>query len=352
MPSVSIRFGSYHSQNSRRELESNSSSRTVLAVEIAVPLLAILCLLLSLLVVKIVYLQQRRIRDIHQVPMLEDDLKGQREIDQDSVKSPNLTINSSKSKHRESVGVNSRRASRSGYFVGLLGSPAWEANMQRHIADHHWRQHGGNHLHRHTWHPYPSTPLPSTPLPLKLYSPGWTSQRSPSIPSPRFDRFECPSMEEIQEAHLRRHHSLSITMTRAFAGDATAAREKKKMEGALDSWDSLSGTLCRKGRANVLKLSKDRYSQTPEITISVADDTNPQITSVLLPSNSFRLDSDLPAEYAKSRRNSSAVTSSHSHSSFLSLASTTHSKSSIDDLDLDENFAETVDLPNEAHLQT
>lgn len=329
-----------YSLNVPNEFDSHSTSGNTLDIEIAVPLLVTLFSLLVLLVVKAFYLKQRRIHGIHQVPIIINRLQETR---QDSDKSPTMVFNSTNSKYHASAEINTRREtrrlSRSGFLVGLLGSPAWEADMQRHIADHRWRQHSENHLHRHTWHPYPSTPSTA-----RTYSPGMMCQTSPSIPSPRFDRFECPSIEEIQQANIRRRHSLSITMTHAFAIHAKATLQKRKtLEGVFNSWDNLSGTLSRNVHANAAsRIYKNRFSQTPEITVSIADDTNPQNASILLPSNSFRLDADHPSAYAKTRR---TVSPCPSHSSFLSLASTTCSKSSLVDNDLDIRSDEEVGLP-------
>jgi len=325
---------------------SESTYGNALAIEIAVPLLVTLFSLLGLLAVKAFYLKQRRLHGIHQVPIL---IKRLQETHQDFDKSPTLTINSTKnSNYFGTTGRNAkrdpRRISHTGFFVGLLGSPAWEANMERHMAEHRWHQHSGNHLHRHTWHPYPSTPLTA-----RTYSPGRVSHTSPSIPGPSFDRFECPSIEEIQQADLlRRHRSLSMTTMRAFAKEAKRELvEMRSLEGTFNSWDNFSGTLGRNFLANAgTIISKDRVSQTPEITISVADDTNPQNASILLPSNSFRHDSEFPSAHTKTQRNSWTVSPCPSHSSFLSLVSTTHSKSSVIDYVLDIQSEEEAGLPS------
>ena len=195
-----------------------------------------LLLLLAFLVIKLCYLKHRRIQTIHRAPVPDEKISSENDeeqesgesrlgseksVAQDQKRSSWLSRLSSGGSERKTINGGSihvgdvNRHSAPGIVVGFLGSPDWETNMVRKVADHQWRQRRApkdaidNWRFRHTWHSNPGS----------ISMPDNRSQRTSSLRIvPHTSRREGPQMAhvtsfgEIHSARMRRQQSLSAVV--------------------------------------------------------------------------------------------------------------------------------------------
>lgn len=171
--------------------------------------------LLLFLFAKIWYLKYRRIQTIHDVPASLSKIPSVRDEERDVTGSDNSVAQSRKHSSWLPTSQELKRSSAPGILVGCLGSPEWETNMVRTVADHQWRQRrasnvvANNWKFRHTWHSNPASMRDTR------------TQRSNSLRIvPHTDRRDAPRMAhvssfgEIQSAtaRMRRQQSLSAVV--------------------------------------------------------------------------------------------------------------------------------------------
>lgn len=168
------------------QLETNSVSGSTGsdAIAVGVPIIgAAVVIAVFLGIIKLCYLKQRRIKTIHEIPvsleaaLLEEDKSSELSTptppgrplsvtaDATSARSHRASqrssffSRSSQRSHSRSRSHSRRSSALTGILVGMLGSPDWETDMQRRLADHVWRERvasrsagASSQQHRHSWH--------------------------------------------------------------------------------------------------------------------------------------------------------------------------------------------------------
>ena len=165
----------------KRSMEESHDSGSNKGISIGVPLACVAFLLIVLVLAKVFYLNHRKIQTIHEIPVLHSPLPEDYSLENACTQYSARTSHTSKiSDMQSTLGSATRRisgnanissstsdaypshkrqSSTQGILVGLLGSPDWEASIQRRLSDHQRRvkresRHKStmNSVKRHTWH--------------------------------------------------------------------------------------------------------------------------------------------------------------------------------------------------------
>ncbi|EJD00584.1 uncharacterized protein FOMMEDRAFT_159330 [Fomitiporia mediterranea MF3/22] len=272
------------------------------AVPIAIPLMSVVFIFLALLSVKVTYLKQRRLQTIHELPTLlvsiheeddQDNIFGYPptgEVDNEnhglSVQSHTTRLvskysNVTHSSNKVTYNVRRRPESAPGVLVGMLGSPDWETNMQRELANHHWRlrsESRSSSANRHTWHSQQPCMSLHRATSAKRGSEARGAKGLParhsSLRMPHVSSFEELDSDIFQNSR-RRPRSFNAVVDRIRASRSRSISDRSSLAGnnsQLGSYlaDASSGALARLCRHQP---STIREADKPHSTLPFFHDT-------------------------------------------------------------------------------